>query len=114
LASGREGWPNVLLEALACGRPVVATAVGGVPEIIRSDAIGFLTERNEWDIAEKLTLALHKSWRSDIIINYAQTYTWDQVVLSVGEVFASVLPDRVNFPVQSTTCPKHLLTKSGN
>ncbi len=33
-ASSREGWPNVLLEALASGTPVAATRVGGVPEIL--------------------------------------------------------------------------------
>ena len=36
LASSREGWPNVVTESLACGTPVVATRVGGIPEILHS------------------------------------------------------------------------------
>lgn len=44
LCSSREGMANVLLESLACGTPVIATAVGGTPEVILSDIAGRLMD----------------------------------------------------------------------
>jgi glycosyltransferase involved in cell wall biosynthesis len=44
LASSREGMANVLLEAIACGLPVVATPIWGTPEVIASADAGLLTE----------------------------------------------------------------------
>ncbi len=47
LTSEYEGAPNVLLEAMASGLPVVADNVGGVPELVRHGKDGFLVEPND-------------------------------------------------------------------
>ena len=91
LASSREGWPNVIFESLACGIPVVATKVGGIPEVIKSDEYGLLVQRQDpKEIAETLEKALRKKWNKDKLIEYAQANTWDKVAKKVIEEFEKI------------------------
>lgn len=59
LTSRSEGLPQVIMEAMSCGRPTVATRVGGVGELIREGETGFLCESESVEsIAQGICLAL--------------------------------------------------------
>jgi len=69
LSSLWEGMPNALLEAMACGLPVVATKVSGIPEIILNEETGLLTEpQNPSDLTKKIDylLSLPEKKRKEI------------------------------------------------
>jgi glycosyltransferase involved in cell wall biosynthesis len=91
LASSREGWPNVLNEALACGCPVAATKVGGVPEIIRHGQNGVLMERSPEAIADGIEQGLARDWDRRALAAAASRTGWNDVAERIVGLFASVL-----------------------
>lgn len=88
LMSAREGHPNVVLESLACGTPVLATTVGGIPEIIVSPDLGMLVDQDVSAIAAGLEMALSKDWDREMLSRHAHARTWEAVAERVEEQLA--------------------------
>jgi teichuronic acid biosynthesis glycosyltransferase TuaC len=91
LVSAREGWPNVLLESIGCGTPVLATNVGGVSEVITSPELGVIVEQTTVSIKEGLERALRKTWDRDVLVRHARKRTWDKVAEEMEAYFLKCL-----------------------
>jgi glycosyltransferase involved in cell wall biosynthesis len=92
LASSREGWPNVLLEAMACGTPVVATRVGGVPEIVTSaDAGRLVDEREPSALASAIAGALHHRVPRTRVRSHAERFGWRATSEAQAALFAAAV-----------------------
>ncbi len=85
LASYREGCPNAVLECLACGRPVVATDVGAVPDMVVPGRNGeIVPPRDSEALAAALRKALGRCWNPEDVRRGVKS--WDEVAEQVHQV----------------------------
>ncbi len=90
LPSYREGCPNVVIEALASGRPVVATNVGGIPELM-DDSCGRLVAAMEVPaLATALNDVLEQSWNAEEIAG-KHNRSWGDVADDLYRALESVV-----------------------
>ena len=78
LPSYSEGHPNVLVEALACGRPVVATPVGGIPEVVDASSGLLVAVRDAEGLATGLSKVLDRPW-DEAALSSRFSRDWRQV-----------------------------------
>jgi glycosyltransferase involved in cell wall biosynthesis len=80
LASSREGWANVLLEAMACGTPVAATAVNGTVEVVCAPAAGALIpQRTVASLVETLVGLRARLPSREATRRYAEGFGWPPI-----------------------------------
>lgn len=87
LMSQREGMPNVVLESLACGTPVIACDVGGIAEVVDNPAIGTL-------VRERSAEGLFRAWREQqvtrgdqaLIRRHAERFSWAETIIGLHEL----------------------------
>jgi teichuronic acid biosynthesis glycosyltransferase TuaC len=92
LASSREGWANVLLEAMACGTPVVASDVWGTPEVVATADAGVLMPSLDAEGVACGVKQLRAALPSRVATRrYAEGFDWDTTTHGQLEIFRDAL-----------------------
>lgn len=95
LPSSSEGVPGIVQEAMACGTPVLATPVGGIPDLIKDGETGFIVKDNSPECIAKNVLRVLEYPNLDEIVKNARMviekeHTYDVVVKRYGRMLESI------------------------
>lgn len=95
LPSYTEGLPNIMLEAMACGTPVLATSIGAIPDIIVDGRTGFIMENNSPEcIVANVIRALNSPEREQIAANgrrfVKENFSFESTVARWREVLEEI------------------------
>ncbi|MCP1373348.1 glycosyltransferase family 4 protein [Dyella lutea] len=93
LPSHNEGVPNVVLEAMACGIPVVATRVGGIPEVVPGEGGLLVPVRDRHALAEALVQATALPWDTGRILEHARQFSWERNLQSLSDILEAAAAD---------------------
>jgi len=92
ISSYSEGWPTTVFESFACGLPVVAPRVGGIPEIINSENLGILIDNNSLEcLADGILKATKRVWNKPFLFQTAASYSWDNIAGDYKELFIKTI-----------------------
>ncbi len=95
-----EGFPVTIIEAMACGLPIVATNVGGIPNIVEEGVNGYLVNAKSPDeMAERILFLLQNDeMRERMSANNrekAELFTWDKIAIRVEDEYQQVITRRI-------------------
>ena len=105
LPSYNEGYPNVVIEALSCGRPVIATNVGGILELVNEESGILIPPRDSRALAEAIEKAMERRWDERSISEQFRR-GWDQAadeLLRICELATKLRKEKWQLPAKATT-----------
>jgi teichuronic acid biosynthesis glycosyltransferase TuaC len=105
LPSYNEGYPNVVIEALSCGRPVIATNVGGILELVNEESGILIAPKDSRALATAIEKAMDRRWGEHSISEQFRR-GWDVAADELLRVCEQALQqgrEDLQLPVKATT-----------